>query len=184
MNVNTLAHTSRLNVGSHCLQLGFGSVSELLLYRLDALDSSVRNALHLAAVLGTEFELVEAALAYDEMYQVRDSERAQAALALRESFDIAVEEGIIEESFVSSNEEEDFDEPSSGDAQASLCASLGNIMISFKGFKKSHPAYSENRRYRFTHDSWKTSILNSKFDAYFHLLVGPYLKSSLISWCF
>eukprot|EP00804_Cyclotella_cryptica_P026046 CCRYP_019305-RA/>CCRYP_019305-RA protein AED:0.20 eAED:0.20 QI:0/0/0/1/0.8/0.72/11/0/1168 len=112
-------------------KLGFGSVSELLLYRLDALDSSVRNVLHLAAVLGTEFELVDAALAYDEMHGVRDFERSKTALALREAFDLAVEEGIIEESYASSgNDEEDVDDPI--EAQTSLCASLGNIKLHFK----------------------------------------------------
>jgi predicted ATPase len=144
-------------------KLGFGSVSELLLYRLDSLDLSVRNALHLAAVLGTEFELVDAALAYDEMYNVMDGERSRAALALQEALHVAVEEGIIEESFTSSgyDDEEEFDD-TINEAQASLCASLGNITLSLKGYRRSHPAYSENRRYRFTHDSWKTSILDGE----------------------
>lgn len=144
-------------------KLGFGSVSELLLYRLDSLDSSVRNALHFAAVLGTEFELVDAALAYDEMYNIMDGERSKAALALQEALHVAVEEGIIEESFAASgnNDEEEFDD-TINEAQASLCASLGNITFSLKGYRRSHPAYSENRRYRFTHDSWKTSILDGE----------------------
>ncbi|KAL3780068.1 hypothetical protein HJC23_007317 [Cyclotella cryptica] len=143
------------------VSLGFGSVSELLLYRLDALDSSVRNVLHLAAVLGTEFELVDAALAYDEMHGVRDFERSKTALALREAFDLAVEEGIIEESYASSgNDEEDVDDPI--EAQTSLCASLGNIKLHFKGYRKTHPAYSENQRYRFTHDSWKIIMLEER----------------------
>lgn len=123
----------------------------------------MRNALHFAAVLGTEFELVDAALAYDEMYNIMDGERSKAALALQEALHVAVEEGIIEESFAASgnNDEEEFDD-TINEAQASLCASLGNITFSLKGYRRSHPAYSENRRYRFTHDSWKTSILDGE----------------------
>ncbi|KAK1736675.1 hypothetical protein QTG54_012697 [Skeletonema marinoi] len=52
--------------------LGFGSVNELLLYRLDALDATVRNALHLAAVLGNDFDLLDAALTYEQMFRVRN----------------------------------------------------------------------------------------------------------------
>lgn len=149
---------------AHCCypQVDFGSVSELLLYRIDSLDSPVRNVLHLAACLGTEFELVDACMVYDEMYNVMDSERAKAAFALQDSFLIAVDEGIIEESFAlsSNDDEEEIEEPEI--AQTSLCASLGNISLSLKGYRKSHPAYQQNRRYRFTHDSWKTSILNGE----------------------
>ena len=142
-----------------CLK-GFGSVGELLLYRLDALDSSVRSALHLAAILGTEFDLLDAALAYEEIFGVKEWERLEAATALRASFDVAVEEGIIEQSFVVGEDddcEEIFEE------EDNLCASLGNVVISFTG-RKAHPFYAENRRYRFTHDSWRTSILDVMLD--------------------
>lgn len=136
-------------------------MSELLLYRIDSLDSSIRNALHLAAVLGTEFDLVDACLANDEMYSVLDSERSKAAFALQEALHVAVQEGIIEESYASCDggEEEDVEDPI--EAQTSLCASLGNITLKLS-YRKSHPIYSENRKYRFTHDSWKTNILNGE----------------------
>ena len=146
--------------GHSALKLGFGSVGELLLYRLDALDSSVRTVLHLSAVLGTEFDLLDATLAYEEMFGVEDSERLETAMALRESFDVAVEEGVIEQSFVFGEEdgcEEIIDE------EDNLCHSLGNIMISLK-WRKANPFYAENRRLRFTHDSWKASILNVMLD--------------------
>jgi len=94
------------------------------------------------------------------MFGVEDSERLETAMALRESFDVAVEEGVIEQSFVSGEEdgcEEIIDE------EDNLCHSLGNIMISLKG-RKAHPFYGENRRLRFTHDSWKASILNVMLD--------------------
>ena len=37
-------------------------------------------------------------------------------------------------------------------------------MISLKGRRREHPFYAENRRLRFTHDSWKTSILGVLLD--------------------
>lgn len=96
------------------------------------------------------------------MHNVMDSDRSKTALALQEAFRVAVEEGIIEESFASSgnDDEEEVEDPV--EAMTSLCASLGNINFSLKGYRKTHPAYSENRRYRFTHDSWKSSIINGE----------------------
>ncbi|KAL7537358.1 hypothetical protein ACHAXR_007762, partial [Thalassiosira sp. AJA248-18] len=135
----------------------FGSVSELLLFRLDALDSSVRTVLHLSAVLGMEFDLLDAALIYEDIFDVKDSEQSKAAMDLRASFDVAVEEGILEEAFTCV-EEDDYEEMVE-ENEDDLCRSLGNITISLKG-RKAHPFYSENRRIRFTHDSWRLSILS------------------------
>jgi len=143
-------------------KLGFGSVREIHLYRIDALDSSVRTVLHLSAVLGTEFDLLDAALAYEEMFGVEDSKRLETATAFRDSFDVAIEEGIIiEQSFTFSEDDGDAEIM---DEEDNLCTSMGNIMISLKGRKKAHPFYTDNRRLRFTHDSWKTSILNIMLD--------------------
>ncbi|KAL7554447.1 hypothetical protein ACHAWF_017893 [Thalassiosira exigua] len=139
------------------LQLGFGSVGEILLYRLDALDSSVRTALNLSAVLGTEFELLDAGLVYEEMFNIDDSNRSEAAMTLRAAFDVAVEEGIIEQSYVFGEDnvdEEDMDDDFAQPLQSSLC---------LKG-RKAHPFYTENRRLRFTHDSWKVTILGLMMD--------------------
>ena len=130
------------------------------MYRLDSLNSSVRNALHIGAVLGTTFELVDAALVFDEMYDVMDREKSKAAHGLQEAFHVAVEEGILEESFSPSGNEDEEEIEDPIEAQTSLCASLGNITFSLRGYRKTHPAYSENRVYRFTHDSWKTSVIN------------------------
>ncbi|KAL9178556.1 hypothetical protein ACHAXT_001894 [Thalassiosira profunda] len=141
-------------------KLGFGSVNELLVYRLDALDATVRTVLHLSAVLGTEFDLLDAALAYEQMFGVEGSRRLETAESLRSSFDVAAEEGIIEQSFVF-GEEDDGDDLM--DEEENLCHTLGNVNISLKG-RKAHPFYSENRRLRFTHDSWKSSILNLMLD--------------------
>jgi len=138
--------------------LGFDSVGELLLHRLDALDSSVRTVLHLSAVLGTEFDLLDAVAAYEEMFRVDESKRFETATTLRESFDVAVDEGVIEQSYIF-GEEDDCEM----DDEDNLCHSLGNIMISLKG-RRAHPFYAENRRLRFTHDSWKASILNVMLD--------------------
>ena len=138
-------------------------MSELLLYRLDGLDSSVRNGLHIASILGTEFELLDACLVFDEMYSITDSERSKSTLMLREAFHAAVEEGILEEFLASAGDGEDEEVEEPLEAQTSLCASLGNIILSLS-YRKSHPAYSDNRRYRFVHDSWKTSITNIMLD--------------------
>lgn len=154
-------------------QLEFGSVGELLLYRLDALDSSVRSVLHLSAVLGMEFDLLDAALAYEEIFGVNIDERFDAITALRESYDVAVEEGIIEESFTGG---ENNDDEEIIDDENDLCASLGQVNISLTG-RKAHPFYADNRRYRFTHDSWKTSILSCmlgerKCDLHEHIAIA------------
>lgn len=134
----------------------FGSLSELLLYRLDALDSSVRTVLYLSAVLGTEFDLLDAALAYEQMFGVDESNQLKTATALREYFDVAIEAGIIEQSLAFSDDNDD-DEILGGDE--SHCQSMGSL-ISLKGLRRSHPLYAGNCRLRFTHDSWKTSILS------------------------
>ena len=134
-----------------------GSVNELLLYRIDALDSSVRTVLHLSAVLGTEFDLLDAALAYEELFGVNESTQLASAIALRESFDVAIKEGIIEKSDIFSAEDWD-------DEEENICPSMINVMISLKGRRQAHPLYSENCRLRFTHDSWKISMLNVMLD--------------------
>ncbi|KAL7552126.1 hypothetical protein ACHAWF_018244 [Thalassiosira exigua] len=139
-------------------KLGFGSVGELLLYRLDALDSSVRTVLHLSAVLGTEFELLDVLFAFEEMYGA-ESEQLDRAVRIREAFDVAVEEGIIEQSFIV-GDDLDWDD----DDEDNTCGSPGNIGITLHGRKKAHPFYAENRRLRFTHDSWKACILNVMLD--------------------
>ena len=135
----------------------FGSVDELLLHRIDALDSSVRTVLHLSAVLGTEFNLVDAALAYEELFGVDESKQLEAAISLRESFDVASKEGILEKSLfflVEDGDDEMMHE------EENICPSMINVRISLKGRRQTHPFYSDNCRLRFTHDSWKTSILN------------------------
>ncbi len=135
----------------------FGSVDELLLHRIDALDSSVRTVLHLSAVLGTEFNLVDAALAYEELFGVDESKQLEAAISLRESFDVAIKEGILEKSLfflVEDGDDEMMHE------EENICPSMINMRISLKGRRQTHPFYSDNCRLRFTHDSWKTSILN------------------------
>ena len=124
----------------------FGSVNELLLHRIDALGSSLRTVLYLSAVLGTEFNLLDAALVYEELFGVDESTQLEAAISLRESFDVAIKEGIIEKSVIVSAED--------GDDEMMHEEDL------LKGRRQTHPFYSDNCRLRFTHDSWKTSILN------------------------
>lgn len=171
------------------LQLGFGSVNELLLYRIDALDAEVRSALHLAAVLGTEFDLIDAALTYEHMFRIRDSDRLESAMGLCSLLEVAVDEGILEQSFAVGDDEDDDDHyPVDEDVHASKSdegtkgASLGNVTIPLKG-RRSHPLYAENRLYRFTHDSWKTSILGVMLDgrkAELHENVAMTLEHKLI----
>ena len=148
--------------------MGFGSVDELLLHRFDALATSVRSVLHLSAILGTEFDLLDAALAYEEMFDIDESRQLETATALRAAFDVAVEEGILEQNFTISEGgdegEELMDDEVGGEENPSRSISLTNTVISLKGRRKTHPFYAENRRLRFTHDSWKTSILNVLLD--------------------
>jgi hypothetical protein len=130
----------------------------------------VRTALHLAAVLGNDFDLLDAALIYEQMFRVRDSDRWESAMGLRSLFDTAVNEGILEQSFACGDVTTDdadghavsFEAPIS-EEEETMSASLGNVNILLRG-RKSHPLYAENRRYRFTHDSWKISILNIMLD--------------------
>lgn len=65
--------------------------------------------------------------------------------------------------------------------ETEICDSFGNVAISLRG-RKSHPLCAENRRYRFTHDSWKTSILNLMLGgrkAELHKLVATTLERQL-----
>ncbi len=138
----------------------FGSVNELLLYRIDALDSSVRTVLHLSAVLGTEFDLLDAALAFEELFGIDESKQSESATALLESFEVAIKEGIIEKIYATSvnGDDEIMHE------EEKNYESMMSVMSSFKGRRQTHPFYFENYRLRFTHDSWKTSILNVMLD--------------------
>ena len=128
----------------------------------------MRNALHLAAVLGNDFDLLDAALTYEQMFRVRKTDRWESAMGLCSLFDIAIHEGILEQSFAVEDvtaDDADCDAvvADSINEEEKMRASLGNVAISLRG-RKSHPLYAENRRYRFTHDSWKTSILNIMLD--------------------
>lgn len=147
-----------------CNPKEFGSVGELLLYRLDALDSSVRTVLLLSAVLGTEFELLDIVLAYEEMYGVVKSKQLETAMQIREAFDVAVGEGIIEKSSIIGDDDDDDYEEMENDEEDNPCQSLGSIVITVLDRKKAHPFYAKNRRLRFTHDSWTASILNVMLD--------------------
>lgn len=144
-------------------QLGFGSVNDLLLYRLDALDAAVRNALQLAAVLGNGFDLIDAALTYEQMFRVRSSDRWESAMSLCSLFDIAIKEGILEQSFahrdIIDDTADDADHLSVADPVIEEDEEILPADMVLRG-RKSHPLFDENRQYRFTHDSWKTSILN------------------------
>ncbi|KAL7554113.1 hypothetical protein ACHAWF_017514, partial [Thalassiosira exigua] len=110
----------------------FGSVSELLLYRLDALDAPVRAVLHLAAVLGMEFDLLDAALAYEEMLAVPESKRLETALALRQSLDVAIEEGILEQLLPEYVEDDAYDDIVDPE-EAKICASMENLAEGTEG---------------------------------------------------
>ena len=128
----------------------------------------MRNALHLAAVLGNDFDLLDAALTYEHMFRVRNSERWESAMGLCSLLDIAIDEGILEQSFVVGDvtgDDADGDAVVAGSSneEEKIAASLDKVTISQKG-RRSHPLYAENRRYRFTHDSWKTSILGIMLD--------------------
>lgn len=144
-------------------QLGFKSVNELLLYRLDAIDASVRAALHLAAVLGTEFDLIDAALSYEEMFSVTESDRFQSAMELCAQLDVAEKEGILEQVHVSTDYGQEVGFNDHVDEEDQLCLSFERLSVPPTG-RNSHPLSSDRRRYRFTHDTWKTSILSVMLD--------------------
>ena len=76
-------------------------------------------------------------------------------------FDVAEKEGILEQVFASTDHDDEFGDPV--DEEDHLCVGLEDVVISSAG-RKSHPFYSDNRRYRFTHDSWKTSLLSVMLD--------------------
>ena len=133
----------------------FASVNELQLSRIDALDFNVRNVLQLCAVIGMEFQLIDAALAYSEMFPNVKGQMHQngVSASLRLSLDAAIEEGILEQSYITTeglpkrNVEE-------GDI---LGGSMGDV-------SQAHPLYFNNRRIRFTHDSWRQTVLDLLLD--------------------
>ena len=99
---------------------------------------------------------MDAALAYEAMFDVGESNQSKTATAIREFFDVAIGAGIIEQSIAFS---EDDDSEEVFETEDILGQSMGSI-ISLKGVRRAHPLYSGNCRLRFTHDSWKTSILS------------------------
>jgi hypothetical protein len=113
----------------------------MLLCRIDALEPAVRTMLHIAAVLGMEFCAVDASCTYEEMYDIIEPDQIELAEKLSVSFDVLVDEGILERYFASDGEGGDGFDEQQNEEDANLC--------DMPSCEKSHPFYA--RRYRFTH---------------------------------
>ncbi len=141
----------------------------MLVYRIDFLDASVRKTLHLCAVLGMEFTLLEVVAAHHNLVPLDDSEREIRATNIVASLKIAVDEGIIDQIFEGGrldNDEEENDESVNETAEA---ISIG---VTDQGVlcDHDHKPVDMNISYRFHHAMWQETILKLMLDSRKRLL--------------
>lgn len=155
----------------------FSTVGELILYKIDSLDASVRTTLNLCSVLGPEFELAEIISLYQNWLHLNDHRKEHRTKLILESLNAAVNERIIEEVYEGGQldeaeipdedilyEADTLDEFESENKQDRLCM-IGNIS------------------YRFRHDIWRESILKLMLDSHkrdLHRIIAESLDSDML----
>lgn len=145
--------------------IAYGSVGELLLHRIDSFDASVRNILHLGAVLGSSFEMKEVVAVLRQTVGKEESDPKLFLKTTKDALDVAVSEGILyvvyEGGDFVDEGDDSFVEDSTGFHES--LQSLGSstqIMAKATGESLSPPLV-----YTFCHDVWRTTILNLMLDS-------------------
>lgn len=137
-------------------KLAAASVGELLVHRVDAFDSNVRNVLNLGAVLGDSFKLLEIITVLQELDGATRSQEIPHAENIISSLDLLVEEGILRQMF------EGGEDLSSNDN--AVAENPSPTLLPWNG-EKLRKWNIENRLYTFCHGLWRSSILKLMLDS-------------------
>jgi len=129
-------------------------LDDLMIHRIDGLNSNVQTALRLGAVLGSAFDLLEVVSVDELLAEVKFEDRYQHAEKIHKALDLAIEEGILEE-VVDGGEEEEAQESENEES----------LRESSSGKSSKHPYHKQNRTYNFTNDTWRSIILKLMLDA-------------------
>lgn len=108
---------------------------------MDSLPKSIRTHLHLGAILGLSFQLLDVILVMERYISVRDKDKLKHAESVRDSLKEAVRQGILEE----------------------VTAPEGG---SERNSKNNHPYADKNKAFKFTHDNWRKKLLTVTLDDY------------------
>ncbi len=153
------------------MKLQFPSHDELLLQRIDDLDDFTRNILHLASVLGQSFTLLEIIGISEHVLSINADQKQTHAQKLRASLDMAVEEGILDESVPGQD--------GSGELQHTSFVNFSDFRPEdvdeddddgddeYEEFEEEEKDIKEQDRfYKFCHDAWREKILSYLLESY------------------
>ena len=145
------------------------SLDDLILHQIDSLDVSIRSILQVAAILGIEFCLSEVTEVAARMNAVPEETMSQLRSDLLSAFAVAVEEGILGQTFEgqTSNVEE---EQKSGDVDDNVGQTVSELSAQIQ----------EDRTYSFAHAVWRDNVLGVLLESRkkeIHLNVALVLES-------
>ncbi len=141
----------------------FSTLDELLLQRIDDLDDFTIKVLHLASVLGSTFKIADIIGISEQVLSISDESKLEHTVKISASLDVAVEEGIIEESIRENiNVKQMHSRRLSGRVSLSSFADLEKEEKIDGSVHFSKPSTS----YSFSHDTWREKILSLLLDSY------------------
>jgi len=136
-----------LSTGDGKGKFAFGSISDLILHRVDSFDATVRDVLNLGAVLGSSFDLLEIVAVLQHFMGATVSQKSIHAQKISNALDTLVEEGILRQVFEGGEEEE-----------------YEHLEYHIEE-KNQQFDRSGNRSYTFCHDVWRSSITQLMLDS-------------------
>jgi hypothetical protein len=111
------------------------------LHTVDSLPKSIRTHLHLGAILGLSFQLLDVILVMERYISVRDRDKLKHAESVRDSLTEAVRQGILEEV-------------------------NGSEVTEQRSRNHNHPYADQNTAFQFSHDNWRKKLLTVTLDDY------------------
>mmetsp|Transcript_14864 Transcript_14864/g.20999 ORF Transcript_14864/g.20999 Transcript_14864/m.20999 type:complete len:1620 (-) Transcript_14864:2986-7845(-) len=132
-------------------EFAFGSISDLILHRVDSFDATVRNVLNLGAVLGSSFDLLEIVAVLQHFIGASQTQKSLHARKISCALDTLVEEGILQQVFEGGEEEES--------------EHLGDSDCDYNLEEQGQKLEAANRSYTFCHDVWRSSITQLMLDS-------------------
>ena len=154
------------------------TLDELLLKRIDDLDDFTRKCLHLASVLGYAFKLSEIIAISEHGFSVAANERSSHDKKIRRSLNLAVQEGILDETVADESDEGAFQLLS---ISVSTFAELSDDEEE-NGNTLGEPPRQTELSYHFCHDTWRQKILSLLLDSYkrdIHMYASITIESNI-----
>ena len=122
-----------------------GSNGEHIMHTVDALPKAMRTHLHLGAILGLSFQLLDVILVMERYIAVKEQDRIQHAESVQKSLTLAVEQGIL----------------LAGDEDLNATTHTSSNIN-----KRQHPFGDKDATFKFAHDNWRKKLLAVKLDDY------------------